>query len=466
MAVLAFDIGSSSTRAAMFDARGRRTGREFARPYSIRYARDGSAGLDPRILRAAARAALTTFKSRRFDVVAGCAFWHGLLGLDVKLRPITPIYSWADSRCRADAAKLREEFSETEILQRTGCMLRFCFWPAKLRWLRRMNRVLFSRVRFWVSPSDWIWKELFGELATSESMASATGLFDLTSRSWNSGMCEASRIRVSQLPPIRHSLGDDARVLTAIGDGAAGNIGSNATSENIAAINLGTSAAVRVMTHRALPIPNGLFRFVAGNQTFVLGGAISNAGNLRCWCQRHLRLSPSARLERKAAATDSLVALPFMLTERAPDWPEFPAAISNHNLTTTPLEIFRALTTGALYRLADVFDLVEQSVGDTDRIIVSGGMTRSAGVLEILADALGRDLELAIDREASLRGAAFYAVFRDGNLLSARQIGRIIRSEKVLTKLHQARRQEQRQLAKVLSTAGVAQSRSALFVRT
>jgi gluconokinase len=231
--VLAFDIGSSSTHAVVFDDRGRRSGRLFARAYAIRYGEDGAAELDPHTLRATVRAALAS----NFDVSASCAFWHGLLGLDAKLRPLTPIYTWADLRCIPDAARLRFEFSEAQILQRSGSMLRFSFWPAKLRWLRRTNRALFRRVRFWVSPSDWILHDLFGELGTSESMASATGLFDQLAHNWDLALCNAVAVRPSQLPAIRYVI-DDGRVLTAIGDGVAGNIGSGATTENIAAINL------------------------------------------------------------------------------------------------------------------------------------------------------------------------------------------------------------------------------------
>jgi gluconokinase len=373
--------------------------------------------------------------------------------LDAKRRPITPIYTWADSRSRPDAIELRAKFSEEEILERTGCMLRFCFWPAKLRWLRRTNRALFSRVPFWVSPSDWLWQELFGELATSESMASATGLFDQTKRTWDAAMCDATGIDQSQLPPIRDSLHRDGRILTAIGDGAASNIGSGAISERIAAINLGTSAAIRIMTSGRMRIPNGLFRFSASGQRFVLGGAISNAGNLRSWCEKQLRLPHSARIERAAAATDSLVALPFVIAERAPDWPEISGAIAGYNFATTPLEIFRALITGALYRLADIFDFLEQSVGRIDRIIVSGGMTKSAGVVSILADALGRDLELASEAEASLRGAALHALARGEESYPApRKRGRILRFNKRFAKLHRARRKTQHTFFEVLST--------------
>jgi gluconokinase len=452
LTVLALDIGSSSTRAAMFDERGRRVGRIFARSYAMRYREDGAAELDPRMVRTAVNTARSSFKSKSFDVIGSCAFWHGLLGLDAKLRPLTPIYSWADSRSARDATKLRAQLLESEILQRTGCMVRFPFWPAKLRWLRRTNRALFQRVHFWVSPSDWILHDLFGELATSESMASATGLFNQLTRSWDLAMCGAVGICPSQLPPIRHTLDadngpDHLTILTPIGDGAAGNIGSGATSENIAAINLGTSAAVRVMTRRALRIPNGLFRFVVSGHSSVLGGATSNAGNLRVWCQRQLHLPRSARFLRESAATDLLIALPFVVKERSPDWPEFSGAISGYKLTTTPLEVFRALMTSALYPIADIFDELEQSVGRIRRIIVSGGLAKSESTVAILADALERDLELAIDTEASLRGAALHALAQGTDFFSAQKKGRIIHSNRTFAKLHRARRAKQRRFA-------------------
>ncbi|MGI9115315.1 MAG: gluconokinase [Chthoniobacterales bacterium] len=443
MPLLALDIGSSSTRAALFEPDGRRAGQLFAQRYSLHYGEHGAATLDPLALRDAVRAALAQFSS--YESVASCAFWHGLLGLDRKRRPVTPIYTWADSRSLSDAARLRAQFSENKILQRTGCMLRFPFWPAKLRWLPHAQPTLFRRVQFWVSPSDWIFHDLHGELATSESMASGTGLFNQQTRKWDSELCDAAGVKETQLPVILPALAD-GRVLTAIGDGAASNIGSGATAENIAAINLGTSAAVRVMTRRALRVPYRLFRFVVSEQAFVLGGAISNAGNLRDWCRDKLHLADSARLDREAAARDTLITLPFVVAERSPDWPEFPGAISGYNRSTTPLDIFRTFTTSAFYRLADIFDLLEKSIGPIERIIISGGMSRSPEIVAILADALGRNLELGIETEASLRGAALHA--QNGQLISPVARGRLIRSNNALAELHRRRRRKQRLFAR------------------
>ncbi|MBV9010377.1 MAG: carbohydrate kinase [Verrucomicrobia bacterium] len=459
MRVLALDIGSSSTRAALFDGSAARTTPIASRTYDLRYSDDGAAELDPVLLRRAVRAVYAKFKSRRADVIASCAFWHGLLGLDKNLRPLTPIYTWGDSRARADAAQLRNQFREDDVLQRTGCVLRFAFWPAKLRWLRRTNPRLFKRVVFWVSPSDWLLHSLFGELFTSPSMASATGLFNERTRTWNSEMCEAAYISGEQLPPIRDSRDSDGRLLSTIGDGAASNFGSGAVKDDCAAISLGTSAAVRVMTRRMLRVPAGLFRFVAGRDTFVLGGATSNCGNLHAWCTRELQTLPKAKLLRDEAAGDQLVALPFFVAERAPDWPEIAGAISGLSLGTTRTQISRALMVSALYRVADIFDDIETAVGRVKRIIVSGGMTKLSGLVQVLADVLARDIEVAADTEASLRGAAVHAFALTGELPRIARPGRRVYFDKGLSKMHRQRREEQREFEERLQDSASMRSK-------
>jgi gluconokinase len=210
---LAIDIGSSSTRTALFDQSGRRLALTNASEhYSIRYTSDGGADLSPLILRRAAKHCISvTLRNWRdsrtlgrvpISAVGGSAFWHGLLGLDRQGRPITPVFTWADSRAAADAATLREKISEKKIHARTGCMLRTTFWPAKLLWLRRTQPKTFRRVAAWVSPVDWIFQELFSLTGTSASMASATGLYNLWQRGWDDELCAICGIDARKLAPI------------------------------------------------------------------------------------------------------------------------------------------------------------------------------------------------------------------------------------------------------------------------
>jgi sugar (pentulose or hexulose) kinase len=135
-------------------------------------------------------------------------------------------------------------------------MLRASFWPAKLCWLRRTESRIFRRVIRWVSPGEWIFRELFGADGCSHSMASATGLYHLRENKWDPDLREFCSVREDQLSPIsdfaqqnRQSSIDlrNAKIFAAIGDGAASNLGCGANVTGQIAINVGTSAAVRMI---------------------------------------------------------------------------------------------------------------------------------------------------------------------------------------------------------------------------
>jgi gluconokinase len=463
--VLALDIGSSSTRAALFDEKGRPVpGTDARREYSIAYTPDGGAELSAATLQRAVRACLrktleahrsSRLKKMPITAVSGSAFWHGLLGLDRSGHPDTPILTWADSRSHRDAAGLRELFDEREIHAQTGCMLRASFWPAKLRWLRRTDRQLFRRVARWVSPATWIFEKILGANATSHSMASATGLYDWRSRNWHQRLCEACQVDPQKLGNI-----DDAEhratgfvqlrnsvIFGPIGDGAASNLGCDATGDGRLALNIGTSAALRVtQIGTGGAIPFGLFCYAIDERRSVIGGAVSNAGNLRRWCTDQLQIDgrEEKALDRRAAARNHLTVLPFWVGERSPTWPEnLAGAIIGLTQATDAAAIFRAATCAGFYRLAEILALLEGAGHEAKQIIVSGGILRSPASLKLLADVLGRDLQISPQAEASLRGAAVYALEKLGRKPAPLHRHKLVRHDRALTKCHRKRRAAQ-----------------------
>jgi gluconokinase len=404
------------------------------------------------------------------------AFWHSLLGLDRKGRPITPVYTWADSRCTRDAALLRQEFDETKIHARTGCMLRASFWPAKLRWLRRTRGRLFKRVARWVSPADWIFEELFGAAGCSHSMASATGLYDFRKQRWDAAICVACGIETGQLGDLTEATTlsrsafpelRKANFFTAIGDGAAGNLGCGADVAGTIAINVGTSAAVRMMSKPGKgreDTPPGLFRYAVDRERTVIGGAVSNAGNLRRWCLRELRISGDASerekaLSRRAPAADEITILPFWVNERAPTWPEnLRGAIIGLGQASSASQIFRATTCAVFYRLGTILDLIESAAGPANDIIVSGGILHSPASLRLLADVIGHDISVSSEPEASLRGAAVYALEQMGRKPAPLRRGKVVPYIATLAIKHRARRERQEALERLLSIGAASET--------
>ncbi len=476
--VFAIDVGSSSVRSALFTETGARLAPTIiSRNYSVRYSPDGAAELDPHVLLRCARACMgETLRARtssrrlsRIPIVAaaGSAFWHGLLGVDRQNRPMTPVFTWADSRSAADAAHLRRELDERHVQVHTGCMLRAQFWPAKLRWLVRTKRALFRKAARWRSPACWLFDSIFGVGSSSHSMASATGLYNLDAERWDDEMIDRCGIRLQQLDTIgdadlstkRQRDFRDATIFTAIGDGAASNIGSGADRRGTAAINYGTSGAVRIIRSKAAArkrtVPLGLFQYVVDAERVVIGGAISNAGNLHQWCVRELRVPDEQQaLSRTAAAEDSLVALPFLVSERSPDWPEnLHGTFTGLTRTTTATDLLRASETSTFYRLADILDQIAQKQAPVTEVIVSGGILRSAASLRILADSLGRDIRISPELESSLRGAAVSSLQALGYNPARLRAGSIIRCNRALAARHRKRRTYQRAMQSLLERA-------------
>ena len=446
-AVLAIDIGTSSVRTALFDAKAQviSSSRASAK-YHVRHSADHGAVLDPAQLLRATKRCLRLTKSQ-VKTVSGSGFWHSLLGLDRAGNPLTPIYTWADARCAADAARLREKLDERAVQQRTGCMLRASFWPAKLLWLRRTKPQLFRRVARWVSPAEWISEELFDIRACSHSMASGTGLYHPASQDWDEELLDLLGLTRERLNPLHDQV---ESYFPALGDGAASNLGSGASSPGVVAINVGTSAAVRAIPGSATPLPFGLFRFVVDQQRQLLGGAVSNAGNLHAWCLRELKLPPNEKkieqlLREPNENAARLAMLPFWVSERAPTWPEnLPSVVVGMTQATTAADLLRTATAAFCHRLAEILEQLESAVGRADKIVVSGGILRSPASLQILADSLGRDLIPCADQEASLRGAAVRALEQIGENVPAPQYGRRVQHEK--KRAAQARVERQRQI--------------------
>jgi gluconokinase len=431
--ILTLDVGTSSTRAYLYDASGHRMETRGAKVgHEPATTPDGGVEHDPMQLLEAAATCIDGALADATEVraVAISTFWHGLLGFDAAGRPATPVYMWADTRSADAAAELQGELDGADVHRRTGCRLHSSYWPAKLRWLAAGGA---KDVRRWGSIGEWLALNWFGEAATSVSMASATGLFDQDALYWDPEILEATELHTGALFPLRdvddgwRKLRDpwarrwprlrDATWLPAVGDGAASNLGSDCTTPDRIAINIGTSAAMRVVTGEPPPsTPTGLWRYRVDRRLSVVGGALSEGGNVYAWCREILRLPDEAQLENAlAGAADDvadLTVLPFLAGERSLGWNgRARGAITGLSLDTTATEIAVAALRSIAQGLALVYGRLEPVASAGHEIVASGGaLARSPAWAQLIADALGRPLILSAEREASSRGVGLLAL--------------------------------------------------------
>jgi gluconokinase len=455
--VAAVDLGTSSARALLFDGLGRSVeGAASSVPYEMSTMPDGGVEIEASRLVAIVERAIDDLLARastlapasgaKIEAVAVCTFWHSLMGVDAEGRAATPVYSWNDTRASSAARELRDSVDERELHRRTGCVLHASYWPAKLAWLKRSRPEIYKRVAGWMSAGEFLYLRLFGEAVCSVSMASATGLFDQHKAEWDSPLMEVLEVVPERLSPLtdaealsvrlrpeyarRWAALTDAVWLPALGDGACSNIGSGCVTRESAALMVGTSGALRVMWEAPrVDIPQGLWCYRADRRRYVLGGALSNGGDLFEWMRATLRLGEveevEALLSGMKADAHGLTILPFLSGERSTGWAgDARAAIMGMSLDTTPLEILRAGLESVAYRFAAVYDLLVKGIGEPASIIASGAaMLHSEAWAQIISDVIGKPITVSAESEPSSRGAALMALEAIGAIPALEQVG-------------------------------------------
>ena len=457
--ILSLDIGTSSVRASVYDGDGCLVpGTQFAQPNELRTSPDGTAELNPEVLAdkcvQCMVCALSELGNRRIAAVATSSFWHSVVGVGSDGNPTTPLLTWMDTRSHADAKALSELIDPEQLHRITGCMPHPSYLPAKLLWLRRTAPEAFKATARWVSPGEYVHLKLLGRAVCSLSMASGTGLLDqkaitlnqstpvsqnssVENVRWYEPLLQICGISADQLSP----LGDVADVesglrveykdilpqlrdsvwLPAVGDGAYSNIGCGCVAPNRVALMVGTSGAMRVAVPTPCKTPRwGLWRYLANGKLALVGGALSNGGNLVDWLRKVLRLTPEDEEAAGQMPPDShgLTFVPLLAGERSPGWaPRASGSILGLTIATTPREIFRAGLEAVACRFALIHSML-QCHADSDHVVVATGKALLGSQLwmQIMADAIGRTVVESLEQEASSRGAALLALTVLGKL--------------------------------------------------
>ncbi len=446
--VLTFDVGTSSVRALVYDARARPVDGMAAQiAHEMTTTADGGVFCDADalvertekviddVLRAAGAHA------GEIAAVASDTFWHNVVGVDGNGAAITPLYTWADTRSERAAVSLRHRLDERAVHERTGCMLHAMYLPAKFVWLAENDASLMGRVAHWMSFAEYFHLTCFGERVCSLSMASGSGLLNLNQCRWDDAMVEALPIRAEQLSPLRDVdeplsglIGAFAERWPALanipwylslGDGAASNLGSGGVNGSRIAVNAGTSTAMRlVLPAESVRAPDGLWAYRVDRRHFVIGGAESNGGNVWAWLKERMRLADDNTTSEAIAAVPpdghGLTVLPFLAGERSPNYnARARGAIVGLALDTTAAEIARAFLEAISYRLALMYRIIAANYPEATEIIISGAaLLHNPTWVQMLADVLGQPLVVSDEAEATSRGAALIALEQLGAIPS------------------------------------------------
>lgn len=451
---IGLDVGTTSTKAFLYDEKGRiRGGSQAAYPLLVPEA--GRAEQRPdELLDAvveAIRGAMKDADAEAGDIAAVgiSAAMHSLMAVDPEGRPLTPLITWADNRSIGQANALRKGREAESLYRATGTPIHPMSPLTKLLWLSDREPELFKRAAKFISFKEYLLHRLFGRYALDVSLASATGMLDLHTLDWNEAalhMTGLSPERLGEIVPITERLsGMDRRFAERMGlhpdtpwivgasDGALANVGVGALGLGETAVTIGTSGAVRSFAkHPATDAGQRTFCYAFEPDRWLVGGPTNNGGiALRWYLEKFVideeegesgDLKEKQALDRIVKLADSvppgsegLLFLPYLSGERAPYWnADARGAYFGATLHHGRAHFGRATMEGILFAVRTVSDALTELSGESRTLLASGGFAKSEIWTQMLADLSGTRVVVPDTYEASAFGAAAVAMKADG----------------------------------------------------
>jgi gluconokinase len=445
---LGIDLGTTSAKVIAFDSGGRELA-SAAEQLALAHPEPGAAEQDPADVYAAVMRALATVTRQASSLgyvverIGISAAMHSLIPVAADDTPLMHALLWMDQRADEAARALWHSPAGPAVYARTGTPVHAMAPLAKLIWLRERRPDVFARAAKFVSLKEWIWQRWFGAWQVDASLASATGLYNLTTGDWDAEALALAGINADKLSALvpttfvtRAASGSD---LTAAGlpsevacnigasDGVLANLGVGAIGHEALVMTIGTSLAVRTGSSTPFTDPaTRLFCYVLAADRFIVGGPSNSGGVVLEWLARLVTGNASVpnttayatpivqqpELNQLLAAAeqahdDDLLCLPYVAGERAPLWDaRARGAFVGLNLGHTSAHLMRAAVEGLIFNARWIAEPLLARPNPPQQIIASGRVLDVAWIRQLVAEVFGLPVRFLGDVDASAFGAA------------------------------------------------------------
>ncbi len=445
--IIAFDQGTTSTRAIIFNNLGEICGIS-QKELTQHYPKSGWVEHDPK--------EIFTHQQEVFHEVISTS---GILIEDIAGIGITnqrettvvwdkntgePIYNaivWLDKRTTKICENLKSVGLSEYVSKNTGLVIDSYFSGTKLKWILEHvegakekasnGDLLFGTIDTWL-----IWKFTNGlRHVTDHSNASRTMLYNIKELQWDEKLLSAMDIPKSVLPQVQHSSSDFGSVsynehtipiYGVAGDQQASLFGQGGYKTGIAKNTYGTGCFMLLNTgKKPYESKNGLLTTLCcslpgDSIKYALEGSVFVGGASVQWLRDKLQVIDSAsETEAICNATESsgdLYVVPAFAGLGAPHWDmEAKGAIYGLTLDSGKNEIIKATVEALAYQTRDVLEaMVEDSRKQMKELKVDGGASANNYLMQFQADILNVDVDRPKMLEVTALGAAFLAGIQAG----------------------------------------------------
>ena len=443
--LLAADMGTTATRAVLFDVRGQVVS-EARVPIQNDHPQPGQAELDAEVWwQSFCQAVRLAVGDKNSVNVAGLTITHqrqSFVPVDKNLNPLRPAILWYDTRAGAQAEWAREHVTSERIYQRTGSPpgRRAVY---KVMWLRDHEPDLFSQIYKILFIPDYLIYRLSGELITSPGTSATSGCLDIAQpnrwaedvlaaldissdlwiRSIRRGGTIAGRVNAAGARATGLAIG--LPIVLAAGDQPCGNLGSGVARPGMMGINGGTSCALEMPTSQLCldPETNYFVDFSPAGFYLAENGITSGGAALFDWFRSEFT-SPEERnlpdvyerihaglIESTPPGNLGMMLVPYLRGANGPYWDaRARGLLAGLRLDHGKAHLARALLEGLAYEARRILEAMETATGVLiDDIRLYGGSSKSKQWNQTFADVLNRPVRVTHSEEPPALGAAIAA---------------------------------------------------------
>lgn len=420
--LLAYDIGTSGTKASLFAVEGKLV-KSNTQPHDITYGNGGCVEQNPENWWQAVVKA-TKYLTEGIDKseILGISFSGQMMGcvlVDETGAVLRDSIIWADTRAKEEERTLLENLGEVRGYEILGHRISCSYSIAKLMWVKNHQPEIYEKAYKMLQAKDYIILKMTGEFVSDFSDASGTNGLDIEKLCWSQELFDAAGLDIEKMPRLVNSsdvvgslqgavaeelgLAEGTKVVCGGGDGPCAALGAGCIKENQYFLTFGTSSWIAGTTKAPFfDSKRVLFSFAhVIPEYYSPTGTMQAAGSSYSYIRNTFFESQIAEaaekgvdvyellnkmIEASPVGAKNLLYLPYLVGERSPRWnPNTTGSFIGMNMEHQKEDYLRATLEGVAMNLELILQAHRQNT-NIDELILTGGGAKGDVVAQILAD--------------------------------------------------------------------------------
>ena len=448
MSVLGLDVGTSTCKGIVFSAEGKllaQSGLGYSE--QVRIGNNGAAEILAECFwentAAVIRKLAGKVKEDPIEALAVSSHGETLIPIDAHGQALMPAMLSMDRRCNQQSEELIRRLGQERLYGLTGSMMHPQFPVPKVMWLKKACPGLAAKAVQYDSANDYIYRKLGFPHVVDYSIASRFGGLDIRRHCWSDEILEAAGLErdifsepvcggtflgvMPEKTASKLGLGSGVKVIAGGHDQPCGAIGMGNVGTGMVTVSAGSYECAAIPTKSPLNNGEGM-KYGLNSYCHVLPGeyitlAFFVSGMMTKWyvdtfCQEERRIARERGMDvftLLESMTDrepsGICMTPHIYGSMNPEWSERQTAkITGLTASATKAGLYKAVLEGACCELDLNLRVLEKLSQPIERLLMTGGGTKSERWMQMRADITGKPIDVAEDgMEASCIGAALLA---------------------------------------------------------